>query len=61
MAAATSSTSSSLAMTGLALGIDWTSIINDMVKSESAPVTQMQTEQTTVNDQNSAYQTLGRI
>jgi flagellar hook-associated protein 2 len=59
MAAITSSTSSSLAMSGLASGINWTSIINDMVEAESAPVTQMQAEQATVNQQNSAYQTIG--
>jgi flagellar hook-associated protein 2 len=59
MAAITSSASSSLAMAGLASGINWTSIINDMVQAESAPVTQMQAEQATINQQNSAYQTIG--
>jgi flagellar hook-associated protein 2 len=59
MAAITSSTSSSLAMAGLASGINWTSIINDMVQAESAPVIQMQAEQATVNQQNSAYRTIG--
>ncbi len=59
MAAITSSTSSSLAMSGLASGINWTSIINDMVAAESAPVTQMQAQQATVNQRNSAYQTIG--
>jgi flagellar hook-associated protein 2 len=59
MAAATSSTSSSLALAGLASGINWTNIINDMVSAESAPITQWQTQQTTLNSQNSAYQTIG--
>jgi flagellar hook-associated protein 2 len=59
MSATTSSTSSSLAMAGLASGIDWTTIINDMVAAESTPVTQMQTQQTTVNSENTAYQTIG--
>jgi flagellar hook-associated protein 2 len=59
MAAATSSTSSSLALAGLASGINWTSIINDEAKAEAAPVTQMQTEQTTDNSINSAYQSIG--
>jgi flagellar hook-associated protein 2 len=59
MAAATSSTSSSLALAGLASGIDWTNIINDMVTAESAPITQWQGQQTTLNTQNSAYQTIG--
>jgi flagellar hook-associated protein 2 len=59
MAAATSSTSSSLALAGLASGINWTNIINDMVAAESAPITQWQAQQTTLNSQNSAYQTIG--
>jgi flagellar hook-associated protein 2 len=59
MAAATSSTSSSLALAGLASGIDWTNIINDMVAAESTPITQWQSEQTTLNSQNSAYQSIG--
>jgi flagellar hook-associated protein 2 len=59
MAAATSSTSTSLALAGLASGIDWTSIINDEAKAEAAPVTQMQTEQTRDNSINTAYQTIG--
>jgi flagellar hook-associated protein 2 len=59
MAAATSSTSSSLALAGLASGIDWTNIINDMVAAESAPITQWQSEQTTLNSQKSDFQTIG--
>jgi flagellar hook-associated protein 2 len=59
MAAATSSTSSSLALAGLASGIDWTNIINDLVAADSAPITQWQSEQTTDNSENSAYHTIG--
>jgi flagellar hook-associated protein 2 len=59
MAAATSSSSSSLALAGLASGIDWTNIINDMAAAESAPITQWQTQQTTLNSENSAYQSIG--
>jgi flagellar hook-associated protein 2 len=59
MAAATSSSSSSLALTGLASGLNWTNIINDMVAAESAPITQWQGQQATLNSQNSAYQTIG--
>ena len=59
MAAATSSTSSSLALAGLASGINWTSIINDEAKAEAAPVTQMQTEQTADDSEKSAYQSIG--
>jgi flagellar hook-associated protein 2 len=57
--AATSSTSSSLALSGLASGLNWTSIINDMVAAQSAPETQMQTQQTTLQTKNTAYQTIG--
>jgi flagellar hook-associated protein 2 len=59
MAAATSSSTSSLALTGLASGINWTNIINDMVAAESAPITQWQGQQATLNSQNSAYHTIG--
>ncbi|HEY3864105.1 MAG TPA: flagellar filament capping protein FliD [Verrucomicrobiae bacterium] len=57
MAASTSN--STLALSGLASGINWTSIINDMAQADSAPITQMQTEQTKVNSQNTDYQTIG--
>jgi len=46
-------------MSGLASGINWINIINDMVAAESAPITKMQAQQTTINSQNSAYQTIG--
>jgi flagellar hook-associated protein 2 len=59
MAAATSSTTSSLALAGLASGIDWTNIINDMVAAESAPITTMQAQQTTLNNEDAAYKTIG--
>ncbi|MGP8201490.1 MAG: flagellar filament capping protein FliD [Limisphaerales bacterium] len=61
---ATSSTSSSttaseLAMSGLASGIDWTSIVNEMLTAEAAPETQMTTEETTDQSKKAAYQTIG--
>lgn len=59
MAAVTSSTSSSLALAGLASGINWTNIINDMAAAESAPITDWQNQQATLNTKNSAYQTIG--
>ncbi|HEX4120961.1 MAG TPA: flagellar filament capping protein FliD [Verrucomicrobiae bacterium] len=59
MAAVTSSSSSSLALSGLASGINWTNIINDMVQAESAPITTMQGQQTTLNSENTSYQTIG--
>jgi flagellar hook-associated protein 2 len=59
MAAVTNSSTTSLGMAGLASGINWTSIINDMVAAESEPITTMQGQQATINDQNTAYQTIG--
>ncbi|MGD0816552.1 MAG: flagellar filament capping protein FliD [Verrucomicrobiota bacterium] len=61
---ATSSTSSSsaaseLAMSGLASGIDWTSIVSEMLTEEAAPETQMTTEETTDQSKKAAYQTIG--
>ncbi len=59
MAAATSSSSSSLALAGLASGINWTNIINDIAAADSAPITLWQDQQTTDNSQNAAYHTIG--
>jgi len=57
--AAVNASNSSLALSGLASGINWTNIINDMVQAESAPITTMQAQQTTINNKNSAYETIG--
>jgi flagellar hook-associated protein 2 len=59
MAAVTSSTSSSLALSGLASGMDWTSIINDLVAAERAPETSMKAQQTALQTKNASYQTIG--
>jgi flagellar hook-associated protein 2 len=59
MAAVTSSSTSALSLSGLASGINWTNIINDMVQAESAPITRMQSQQTTINSENSDYKTIG--
>jgi flagellar hook-associated protein 2 len=48
----------SLALSGLASGLDWTSIINEMVAAESAPETTMEGEQTTIGTKKTAYQTI---
>jgi flagellar hook-associated protein 2 len=58
---ATSSTSNAnaLALSGLASGIDWTSIVNEMLTVEAAPETQMNTEETTDQQENSGFQTIG--
>jgi flagellar hook-associated protein 2 len=49
---------SSLALSGLASGLDWTSIINEMVTAESAPETTMEGEQTTLGTKKTAYTTI---
>jgi flagellar hook-associated protein 2 len=51
----TSSTSSALALSGLASGIDWTSIVNELLTVEKAPETQMEAEQTTNTTKSTAY------
>jgi flagellar hook-associated protein 2 len=56
---ATSATNASLALSGLASGIDWTSIVNELVTVERAPETQMKSEQTTDQQKNTAYQGIG--
>ncbi len=54
-----SATNSSLALSGLASGIDWTSIVSELLTVERAPETQMKTEQTTDQSKNTAYQAIG--
>ncbi len=54
------STTSGVQLSGLASGIDWTSIINEMLTIAKAPEAQMQSEQATANEKNSAYQTIGQ-
>jgi len=61
---ATSSTGNSttadvLAMSGLASGINWTSIVNEMLTAEAAPETQMNAEETADQNKKTAYQTIG--
>ena len=58
MAAVTSSSSSSLALSGLASGLNWTAIVNDMVTAEQAPETQMVAQQNSLASQKNAYQTI---
>src|ERR1700712_2659358 len=52
-------TSASLALSGLASGIDWTSIVNELVTVERAPETQMNSQITTDNAKNAAYKAIG--
>lgn len=55
----TSSTNPALQLSGLASGIDWQSLITQLVAAERAPETQMQAQQATLGQENSAYQTIG--
>ncbi len=57
--ATTSATSASLALSGLASGLDWTSIVNELLTVERAPETQMKAEQTTLQSKDTAYQGVG--
>ncbi len=57
MASTTSTTGTVLS--GLASGIDWTSLINAMASAERAPETAWNSQITTLNNKNSAYQTIG--
>jgi flagellar hook-associated protein 2 len=54
----TASTSPSLAVTGLASGMDWSTVVSELADAERAPETQWKTEQTTLNNQNSAFTTI---
>lgn len=59
MSATTSTTTSGLSLSGLASGLNWTSIINDMLTEAAAPEQQMQTEETTDQNKKTAYTTIG--
>lgn len=54
-----SATNNSLALSGLASGIDWTSIVNELLTVERAPEIQMKSEQTAFQNKNTAYQGIG--
>jgi flagellar hook-associated protein 2 len=55
----TSSSSAAISLSGLASGLDTTSIINGLVAAESAPMQAMQTQQTTINGAVSELSSLG--
>jgi flagellar hook-associated protein 2 len=46
-------------MSGLASGMDWTTIINEMVAVEQAPETQMEAQQATLKTEGASYTTIG--
>ena len=54
----TTSTAQSLAVSGLASGMNWTSIVQELGNAERAPETQWQNQQTTIAAQNASYATI---
>jgi flagellar hook-associated protein 2 len=54
----TSSLASSLAVTGLASGMNWSTIVSELAQAERAPETQWQAQQGTIATQNASYATL---
>jgi flagellar hook-associated protein 2 len=59
MSVAAAASSNSPTLSGLASGLDWTSVINEMVAAEQAPETQMETQKTTLATENTSYTTIG--
>lgn len=56
--ATTSSSGSSLALSGLASGMDWQSLIDALANAERAPETQWKQTQTQINTRNAAFTTI---
>ncbi len=54
----TSSLASSLAVTGLASGMNWSTIVSELAQAERAPETQWQAQQSTIGTENAAYATI---
>lgn len=52
------SLASSLAISGLASGMNWQTVVQELAQAERAPETQWQQQQTTLNTQNSAFTTI---
>lgn len=59
MASTSTTSTGGLSLSGLASGINWTSIVDEMLTIEAAPETQMQTEENTDNQKNSGLQNIG--
>jgi flagellar hook-associated protein 2 len=53
-----SSLASSLAITGLASGMNWGTVVQELAQAERAPETQWQQEQSTIASQNADYATI---
>lgn len=49
---------STLAVSGLASGVNWQNIVSELAQAERAPETQWQSQQTALNTQNSAFTTI---
>jgi flagellar hook-associated protein 2 len=54
----TTTTSPDLAIAGVASGVDWQTIVQELAEAEAAPETQWEQEQTTLNTQNGAFTTI---
>jgi len=54
----TTSSSSSLAVSGLASGVDWSSLVTALANAERVPETKWKSQQTSLNNQNSAFTTI---
>ncbi len=59
MSVAVTASSNAPVLSGLASGMDWTSIINEMVSIQEAPETLMKAQQTTLAAQKASYTTIG--
>jgi len=59
MSVAAAASSNAPTLSGLASGLNWTNIINEMVSIQEEPETTMGAQKTTLQTQNSAYQTVG--
>lgn len=54
MSSTSATGTSSLAISGLASGFDWQSLVSQLVEVERAPETRLQNQQTTLQQQNNA-------
>jgi flagellar hook-associated protein 2 len=54
----TTSSSANLAITGLASGMDWSTVVTELAQAERGPETTWQANQTSINAQNSAFTTI---
>ena len=54
-----STTSANLSIAGLASGFDWQTMVSQLIAVESEPVTQLQTQDSTLQSKNSAYTQIG--